>query len=607
MTSTAATSVAHIRLRVILLLVLFCGAIAASTAYELWDDYVDTMRRAEERATSVSRAVAQHVAQLYDPSRNDPIGLPKAALDALHQAIGINPGDSLLLLHENGTILFRAAGASDVAGQRVPPEALMHRMRVTDSGTIPASLVDDGVRRLVAYQRIEATPLILVAGVDMEAAFARMYRHGLREAIAAVAILLVVGALAWRLRRRFAELRRATDDLGAAQQSVQRAFQRMQETLASVADGLVAIDHRGRIEIFNRTAERIFGYPAADAIGRNVSILMPEPFHSEHDSYLENYLRTGEAKIIGRGREVIGRRRDGSVFPLDLAVSEIPRSGPDQHETPRRFIAVVRDLSDRKRLEAELRSAKSQAEIANRAKGSFLAHMSHELRTPLNAVIGFSEVIEHQLFGNDPEKYASYARDIRTSGMHLLELLNDILDMSKLEAGRYDLHEEHVDIAQIVETCLSMLRLRAETNGVSLVVRPFRTAVVLRADARALRQVVLNLLSNAVKFTPNGGAATVSWSIPESGELVLSVADTGIGIAPEVQALIFQPFERGETKKTQHYEGTGLGLAISKNLVELHGGTITLTSAPDHGTVVTIRFPADRLTPGFLEDRAGSA
>ena len=251
-----------------------------------------------------------------------------------------------------------------------------------------------------------------------------------------------------------------------------------------------------------------------------------------------------------------------------------------------------------RRSEFEAVRAKEAAEIANRSKSEFLANMSHELRTPLNAVIGFSDIIKSAMMGELNEHYRGYAEDIHASGQHLLELINDILDMAKIEAGKLDFTDEELDVAGLVEASIVLVRARAGQTGVTLVVAVADDLPKLCADVRKTKQILINLLSNAVKFTPAGGKVTVEAYVDPGGEYVLRVSDTGIGIKREDIAKVMAPFGQVESGITRSYEGTGLGLTLTQALLKQHGGRLEIASKADEGptgTVVSAIFPAERV------------
>lgn len=256
---------------------------------------------------------------------------------------------------------------------------------------------------------------------------------------------------------------------------------------------------------------------------------------------------------------------------------------------------VVLDITAEKEREANVLKAKHAAEDANRAKSEFVANMSHELRTPLNAVIGFSEVLRDELFGPlGNQRYSEYALDIHRSGQHLLSIINDMLDLAKVEAGQIELNEEPVDVAAAVAACLRFLGERAEAGAISLRTEAEPGVPRLLADNRILRQMIMNLLSNAVKFTPAGGSVTVSTRLRPDGALALSVTDTGIGIPPDALDKVTLPFHQVDRGLDRRHEGTGLGLALVQHFVRLHGAELVIESVVDQGTTVTIVFPATR-------------
>jgi signal transduction histidine kinase len=282
--------------------------------------------------------------------------------------------------------------------------------------------------------------------------------------------------------------------------------------------------------------------------------------------------------------------RDGSYRWMDTLATGVEWDGKMAS------LSWLTDITERKAMEGEILKAKEAAEFANRTKTEFLAHMSHELRTPLNAIIGFAEVIKTQLFGPvGHPNYVEYSGDIHKSGQHLLELINDILDLSKLEAGRLQLRETDVSPAAVVEQCCMLMRNNARASKVSLVCAVPDDLPTLRADERTLRQVLLNFLSNAIKFTPQGGCVTASAERTLDGGISFSVSDTGIGMNEEEIKVAMLPFGQIDSKIARQHKGTGLGLPISKSLIELHDGTMGVDSQPGKGTTLRAYFPPERV------------
>lgn len=412
--------------------------------------------------------------------------------------------------------------------------------------------------------------------------------HSTTEALADAVLLtiLCVGPLLIWVVRPYVHSQRAAEveALDARLQSERQLAQ----VLNAVVDGIVTTDERGIIQMVNPAAESIFGYRKDEMIGNNLNILMPPDEARHHDAYMEAYQRTGQAKIIGYGREVMGRRKNGTLFPIDLAVNEVQIDGK------RFFTGVVRDITERKKVEHALIDAKEQAERANRVKSEFMANMSHELRTPLNAIIGFSEVARMQIFGPlGSTKYVEYAGDIQDSAQHLLDLINDILDMARIEAEKLELHEEAFDLAEIVSTPMHLVNA-----GKVLMHNKVPTDLpLLRADKRRVKQILLNLLSNAVKFTPEGGTVEVKAHLDDAGGIEICVHDTGIGMSKEEVQRALMPFEQIDSGLNRKYEGTGLGLPLVDRLARLNGGRLEIESEPGQGTRACIRFEPSRTVP----------
>jgi len=280
------------------------------------------------------------------------------------------------------------------------------------------------------------------------------------------------------------------------------------------------------------------------------------------------------------------RRADGSYFPVSLCGETLEVDGAEV------LLIIGRDISEEKRREAELRESRDEAELANRAKSEFLANISHELRTPLNAIIGFSEIIRDAMFGPLPDsRYQDYAGDIHRSGTHLLEIINDILDLSKVEAGRLDPQPSRIEVGEIVWASVRLLRDRARRAELELDAAVTPEQFEITADPRLLKQILLNLLSNAIKFTPPGGRIALRAERGEAGGLILRVSDTGAGMGEDEIAKALTPFGQTGRAMTREREGTGLGLPLVAAFVEVHGGSYRIDSTPGAGTTFTAEIP----------------
>ncbi|OQW32868.1 MAG: hypothetical protein A4E19_05810 [Nitrospira sp. SG-bin1] len=373
---------------------------------------------------------------------------------------------------------------------------------------------------------------------------------------------------------------------------------RLRAIVDHAVDGIITITERGVIESFNPAAERLFGYNSEEVCGQNVKILMPEPYQSQHDGYLAHYQQTGQAKIIGIGREVLGRRKNGSTFPLDLAVSEI-RLGDR-----RLFTGITRDITERKAAESKLEQAAQDMEIRNQeltaaheqslaatqAKSEFLAFMSHEIRTPLNSMIAMADLLKGTSLSVEQQEYVGRFSRAATS---LLDLLNDILDLSKIEAGHLELESTTFDLRDLIEKTAELMAVRAHAKRLELVafVHP-EIPTFVTGDPTRLRQVLVNLIGNAIKFTEHG--EVVVRLVPDEthqNSIHCSVSDTGIGIPEDKLQIIFDRFTQVDSSTTRQYGGTGLGLSISKRIVELMGGRIQVESRLGAGTTFTFVVP----------------
>jgi cell cycle sensor histidine kinase DivJ len=294
------------------------------------------------------------------------------------------------------------------------------------------------------------------------------------------------------------------------------------------------------------------------------------------------------ASYFGRAAsaEIRLRRRNGTYIWTEIRCRPATRADGKNN-----MVAITRDISERKANDLALIEARDMAEAANRSKSRFLANMSHELRTPLNAIIGFSEVMTHEMFGKlGNPRYVEYARLIHESGGHLLELINGVLDMSKIEAGKFEIAEETFDFSAIAREALRFVKMPAERKGVILKAAIAQSAATMFADRRAIKQILINLLSNGIKFTPKGGEVRVT-AVRREGGIEIAVADTGVGISQADVDRLGQPFEQVENEHVRSQEGTGLGLALVRALASMHGGEAIIESTLGEGTIVRVRLP----------------
>ena len=377
-----------------------------------------------------------------------------------------------------------------------------------------------------------------------------------------------------------------------AQIRLRQAEAKYRQIFDNVHEGIIQETPEGRVLSVNQAGATVFGFHSPEEMLATVT-RSGEQLYVNPDRRRE-LLTQLERHGYARDFRSEMRRRDGSV----IWVSKTLRRVTDDRGNLVMVEGMFRDISAQRRAEQQLLQAKEQAEAANRAKSDFLANMSHELRTPLNAILGFSQVLKEEMMGplGNP-KYREYCRDIVQSGEHLLALINDILDMAKVESGKMNLDEDWIDLEQSLEAGLLLVRERATANRITIRREMPQPGVSIWGDERRLRQVWINLLSNAVKFTPQGGWVEIRGAWQEGGSLVVTVADSGIGIAEEDIERVQQPFSQVASALSRSHEGTGLGLSLSRSLMELHGGSLDLDSRLGEGTVVTVSIPAERCRP----------
>ncbi|MFL6414311.1 MAG: PAS domain S-box protein [Bryobacteraceae bacterium] len=380
-----------------------------------------------------------------------------------------------------------------------------------------------------------------------------------------------------------------------------RAMERFRELLEAAPDSIIEVDGNGDIVLVNAATEQMFGYSRTELQGKNIDQLVPEDLRHRHAQNRGAYTTVPIRRPMGTGLKLYGQKKNGTKFPVEISLSPV-------HSTEGlRISAAIRDVTDRQKAEQEFRDMQArltaelsranqeleirsrEAEEANRLKSEFLASISHELRTPLHTIIGFSELLGEELDGALNSKQRRFVEHIHKDSLHLLELINDILDLSKIEAGRLDLHLEAFDATQAAREELNSIAPAAEAKHISVSFEPCGP-IPVHADRIRFRQILINLLSNAVKFTPEGGVVQMECS--SDGQVAqFCVSDSGLGIPRHEHQTIFDKFHQvGATTKGVR-EGTGLGLAITKHLVEQHSGRIWVESEPGHGSKFYFTLP----------------
>lgn len=395
--------------------------------------------------------------------------------------------------------------------------------------------------------------------------------------------------------------------IGPLVKSARRSERSARAVMENVLDGIVVLTGEGVIQDVNPALERMFGYSKYELIGQDLKLLVPK--HGEPDSAISTFRRTVTNDIMGVEWQMEGRHKDGTAIPLELSFNAV------DVDDQKVFIYVMRDISarkeeeeKRKRIHEELSAARDHALAASRAKSVFLASVSHELRTPLNAILGYSEMLIEDLPERMPSEIAADLQKIHNAGRHLLQVINTILDLSKIEAGRYELEERPLHIETILANVASMVEGRAHAKGLEVLSESDAMPSGLQGDATRLQQALLNYANNAVKFTPHGRITLRSRLVDADAagaRVRFEVADTGIGIAPEVQGRLFTSFVQADSTTTRRFGGTGLGLAVTKGLAELMGGEAGLESVPGAGS--TFWFTARLRRSAAAEETASAS
>ncbi len=515
--------------------------------------------------------------------------------EEFYKAITLEAGGSVSVFRRDGMLLARYPHVEDMMGKRLSSESPWYTIVAKGGGSYGTPGYIDGVARVVSVHPLRDYPLAVSVTVPKDAALGEWRHFGLVVSASAACVVLCFAALFGALAARSRKMDRQAAALAEAADAVQKSEARSRDFALTSSDWFWETDQDHRFSYLSEGV-RAFGFSADDLLGRSRMELAAESGNTaagwdDHFALLERHEPLRD--FVYTWRNGAGREGVASV------------SGNPFFDVKGRFLGyrgTGRDITEQVRVETLLRDTKEAAEEANMAKSQFLANMSHELRTPLNAIIGFSESLELGIRGPLQPEQIEYVRLIHQSGEHLHDVINDILDLAKVDAGKFELRdEEGVDPRAILDSTITLMRSNAVASGISLSTEIESKLPLLVCDSTRLKQILLNLISNALKFTEQAGSVVVAVHRGPEGTVIFEVRDTGLGMTADEIDVALQPFGQIDASNTRRYEGTGLGLPLAKRLAELHGGSLQVKSEKGYGTTVRVTIPAFRVAPRGAE------
>jgi signal transduction histidine kinase len=513
--------------------------------------------------------------------------VPVTVFTDFYNSVVANSGVTVKLLFDDGTLLAAEPLQEDQIGREAAEASSVLAAGRTAASGVLGNAPETTEPDVVSFTHVAGRPLVLVASRGRADILGQWRGECANSVVAFVLFTVMAGCLTWLMVQAVDRQQKGAAELRASEERLQRQSGLLQSTLENMGEGLSVFDAEGRLLAWNAKFVELLDLPTEPTTESNLRDILAlqvergdfgpvDPSTDLADRFARFYreLPLVRERLTASGRALQIRRR---AMPGGAVVS------------------LYSDVTERKAADTKMAHAWAQAELANRAKSDFLANMSHELRTPLNAIIGFSEILSGEHLGPLKNlRYLEYAHDIHSSGEHLLSIINDVLDMSKIEAGKLEIHEEEILVQTLLAGSVRMVRERARKQSVELVTRIADPHHMIVADERAMKQCLLNLLSNAIKFSERGGTIRVEASIAADGSSVIAIADDGIGMTDDELRRAMQPFGQAQASTTRTHGGTGLGLPITQGLIEAHGGVMSVVSAQGRGTRVTITLPPER-------------